>query len=276
MNGGSGEKRVGTLPIFARKRPRVALLAFSSSQNPVTTPGRSNTSMNTQERSYLTPSEKENYQHYGGNKPVANWRPYKPPTTGHVTRPPLPAPPPQTSAPQWNTSRDSFNDKPSSISFPPTQDIPLTKPLIKDVKPLIKEDVNTSRNLLLKSVHMLTATSQGVQHWSKYQPQMNLVFEVYGTLTSHIQSGELGAKRFTLQAVDGPLNCWFWEIDYKIPASLVRGHLCRVVGTWDTHKSIFKCASVRSSDRKEFSCVKNMVSISDQYMRQIVLSLHET
>ena len=136
---------IGTLPIFARKRPRVALLAFSSSQNPVTTPGRSNTSMNTQERSYLTPSEKENYQHYGGNKPVANWRyefwgknehspnfygltrPYKPPTTGHVTRPPLPAPPPQTSAPQWNTSRDSFNDKPSSISFPPTQDIPLTK-----------------------------------------------------------------------------------------------------------------------------------------------------
>jgi len=96
MNGGSGEKRVGrlyrnvrmilyagvigTLPIFARKRPRVALMAFSSSQNPATAPVRGNTSLvnaqeYVQEKNYFTSNEKENYQqHYGGNKPVTNWR----------------------------------------------------------------------------------------------------------------------------------------------------------------------------------------------------------
>ena len=33
-----------------------------------------------------------------------------------------------------------------------------------------------------------------------------------GTLSSPIEQGEMGAKRFTLQAVDGPLNCLYWEI----------------------------------------------------------------
>jgi len=135
---------IGMLPIFARKRPRVALMAFSSSQSPVTTPGRANTSLNVQEhvqeRNYFTPCEKENYQHYGGTKPVANWRyefereiytcmhlistrPHKPPPSGHVTRPALP----QASTPQWDTSRDSFNDTASSINFAPTHGIPSTK-----------------------------------------------------------------------------------------------------------------------------------------------------
>ena len=33
-----------------------------------------------------------------------------------------------------------------------------------------------------------------------------------GTLSSPIEQGEMGAKRFTLQVVDGPLNCLYWEI----------------------------------------------------------------
>ena len=36
--------------------------------------------------------------------------------------------------------------------------------------------------------------------------------DLTGTLSSLIEQGEMGAKRFMLQAVDGPLNCLFWEI----------------------------------------------------------------
>ena len=33
---------------------------------------------------------------------------------------------------------------------------------------------------LMNSVHLLTATSQGVQHWAGYQQHVNLMFEVFG------------------------------------------------------------------------------------------------
>ena len=33
---------------------------------------------------------------------------------------------------------------------------------------------------LMKSVHLLTATSQGVQHWAGYQQHISLMFEVFG------------------------------------------------------------------------------------------------
>lgn len=41
---------------------------------------------------------------------------------------------------------------------------------------------------------------------------ISILYDVIGTLSSPIEQGEMGAKRFTLQAVDGPLNCLFWEI----------------------------------------------------------------
>lgn len=34
----------------------------------------------------------------------------------------------------------------------------------------------------MKSVHLLTATSQGVQHWAGYQHHVTLMFEVFGEL----------------------------------------------------------------------------------------------
>ena len=33
---------------------------------------------------------------------------------------------------------------------------------------------------LMNSVHLLTATSQGVQHWAGYQQHISLMFEVFG------------------------------------------------------------------------------------------------
>lgn len=63
--------------------------------------------------------------------------------------------------------------------------------------------------------------------------------------------------------------------DYKIPATLTRGRLCRVVGKWDIHKAVLKCVSIRLADSNEWNSVKIMVATSDKYMRQIASSLNE-
>ena len=118
---------------------------------------------------------------------------------------------------------------------------------------------------LMNSVHLLTATSQGVQHWAGYQQHISLMFEVFGesrdgrylrsldvileylelkfvtlsnntitcynsgTLTSQIEQGEMGAKMFTLQAVDGPLSCLFWEIVCHPTILFALLNTCRII-----------------------------------------------
>ena len=56
---------------------------------------------------------------------------------------------------------------------------------------------------LMSSVHMLTATSQGVRHWAGYQQQITLMFEVFGEPNPQLIVGHL---LYTL--LEYLLICW--------------------------------------------------------------------
>ena len=61
-------------------------------------------------------------------------------------------------------------------------DVHAFEPLIQTASLEISHAVNQSTRQKNRELRVLTATAQGVEHWSKYTPYAQLLFEVYGKL----------------------------------------------------------------------------------------------
>lgn len=136
---------------------------------------------------------------------------------------------------------------------------------------------------------VLTATAQGIEHWSQYSQHTQLLFEVYGkywlslqnwgvTANFHAISGrlvsadrqDLLSHRFTLKTKDGPLHCIYWEMEQSFPHSVTPGQAVRVVGDWQPQQKRLQCYSVRPTQHGEEESADQFVMAADRHMRKMV------
>ncbi|XP_074870032.1 spermatogenesis-associated protein 22 [Carettochelys insculpta] len=124
------------------------------------------------------------------------------------------------------------------------------------------------------SLRIICAVIESMKHWSQYTYKIALLFEVLGTLDSAVTTGAYGAKSFVLKDGRETLPCVFYEIDRELPR-LIRGHVHRCMGNYDTKRNIFKCVSVRPATIVEQRTFQEFVKISDVEMKECVKTMNE-
>ncbi|KAL5477305.1 hypothetical protein EMCRGX_G024085 [Ephydatia muelleri] len=171
----------------------------------------------------------------------------------------------------------AFTTAPKSV--PPSTSLIMTEknkyPPVKLHNASSHAEIEGHAKFTRQEMRILTATAQGIQHWSKFHHISCLLFEVFGSLNSAVTMEGSNAKQFVLKTPDGVMRCVFWEMDRHLPP-LVRGHTLRVVGSWDVQKAFLKCYSVRPGHPNEEQLVVPAVEVSDRVMRQITASAAET
>ncbi|XP_062887336.1 spermatogenesis-associated protein 22 isoform X2 [Mobula hypostoma] len=61
------------------------------------------------------------------------------------------------------------------------------------------------------TLRVMTATIEGMKHWTQYSDRLALLFEVFATLDSAVISGEYSAKNFLLRDRKDSVPCVFYE-----------------------------------------------------------------
>lgn len=126
-----------------------------------------------------------------------------------------------------------------------------------------------------KSLHLITASIQGVKHWSKYRDSINMIFEVYGVVDSAMmQDPSATGKEFLIKDEQDSMSCIFYEIDRQLPR-LTRGHWHRCVGTVDGRSGKLKCVSVRPASMEEKDLSKISIKTSDVFLWEATKSTPE-
>ena len=103
--------------------------------------------------------------------------------------------------------------------------------------------------------------------------RFTIVMLCSGTLSSVAVSRQHPSEQeFSIRTVDGVLQCVFWEMETKFPASIPHGGPVRVIGGWDSSSKRLKCYSVRPSrpQGEEERVVRQCVAMADRAMRQYV------
>ncbi|XP_072909392.1 spermatogenesis-associated protein 22 isoform X4 [Hemitrygon akajei] len=124
------------------------------------------------------------------------------------------------------------------------------------------------------TLRVMTATIEGMKHWTQYSDRLALLFEVFATLDSAVITGEHGAKNFLLRDRKNSVPCVFYETDRDLPR-LIRGQIHRCMGTYDKKRNLFKCVSVRPTTAVEQKTFTEFVSVADAEMTQFVKALNE-
>ncbi|XP_062887337.1 spermatogenesis-associated protein 22 isoform X3 [Mobula hypostoma] len=124
------------------------------------------------------------------------------------------------------------------------------------------------------TLRVMTATIEGMKHWTQYSDRLALLFEVFATLDSAVISGEYSAKNFLLRDRKDSVPCVFYETDRILPR-LIRGQIHRCMGTYDKKRNLFKCVSVRPTTAVEQKTFTEFVSVADAEMTQFVKALNE-
>ncbi|XP_059829427.1 spermatogenesis-associated protein 22 isoform X4 [Hypanus sabinus] len=124
------------------------------------------------------------------------------------------------------------------------------------------------------TLRVMTATIEGMKHWTQYSDRLTLLFEVFATLDSAVITGEYGAKNFLLRDRKNSVPCVFYETDRDLPR-LIRGQIHRCMGTYDKKRNLFKCVSVRPTTAVEQKTFTEFVSVADAEMTQFVKALNE-
>ncbi|XP_014674234.1 PREDICTED: adhesive plaque matrix protein-like [Priapulus caudatus] len=148
-----------------------------------------------------------------------------------------------------------------------------------------------------KDLRVLTATIEGMQHWSKYNNNFMIMFEVFGKciVDSAVVSRNRCSQTFTLRDDSGPIQCVFFEIvtslvnDTPLSLSLslsltvkdrvfprlIRGQWYRCVGQYDASRETLQCVSVRAASAEERQRAPASVEMCDTAMRAAVSLLCE-
>ncbi|XP_013410479.1 spermatogenesis-associated protein 22-like [Lingula anatina] len=126
------------------------------------------------------------------------------------------------------------------------------------------------------SLKILTATIEGMKHWSQYKKDIPLIFEIYAHLDSAISStpDNLG-KTFEMKDCKQRILCTFYEIDRPLPR-LIRGQLLRCVGSLNNDGTTFKCVSVRPALDLEKKVIQQNIAAADRSMRKIVAQIKKS
>ncbi|XP_078403943.1 spermatogenesis-associated protein 22 isoform X1 [Cetorhinus maximus] len=124
------------------------------------------------------------------------------------------------------------------------------------------------------SLRIVTATIEGMKHWTQYNHRCALLFEVFATLDSAVRAGDQSAKNFLLRDRKDSVPSVFYETDRDLPR-LIRGQVHRCMGTYDQRRNLFKCVSVRPASTVEQKTFAEFVSVADAEMTQFVKALNE-
>lgn len=126
------------------------------------------------------------------------------------------------------------------------------------------------------SLHFITATIQGMKHWSKFSHKLQMLFEIFGTLNSAISfTAGRDYLHFMIKDDIDSVPCIFYEIDRKL-TRLVRAQWHRCVGTFNENTKTFHCVSVRAAEQAEIKLYRNQVNICDKTLRILVSKIAET
>ncbi|XP_018610744.2 spermatogenesis-associated protein 22 [Scleropages formosus] len=133
----------------------------------------------------------------------------------------------------------------------------------------LKKPELSMKPVVENSLRILTATIEGMKHWSQYKDRMHILFEVFGVLDSAVTIGSHGAKNFLLRDSRDFVQCVFYETDVELPR-LIRGHVHRCVGNCDHRRGLLTCMSIRHATPSEQKTAQEAVRASDAEMRRMV------
>lgn len=117
------------------------------------------------------------------------------------------------------------------------------------------------------SLRILSATVQGMIHWSQNKKSATLMFELIGRINSAVSTAPSTSKEFMLNDdKNTSVKCIFYEIDRPCPR-LIRGQYYRCVGTYNNKTHIMNCVNIRPATDTEKKLHPVFVSSSDKVMR---------
>ncbi|KAL4608769.1 spermatogenesis-associated protein 22 [Arapaima gigas] len=119
------------------------------------------------------------------------------------------------------------------------------------------------------SLRILTATIEGMKHWSQNKDRAPMLFEVFGILDSAVTIGNHGAKNFFLRDGQDVVQCVFYETDVELPR-LIRGQVHRCLGNCDPRTGWLTCMSIRHATPLEQKNAQEAVRASDAEMHRLV------
>uniref|UniRef100_A0A1A7YEZ9 Spermatogenesis associated 22 n=1 Tax=Iconisemion striatum TaxID=60296 RepID=A0A1A7YEZ9_9TELE len=228
-------------------------------------------------RKYQSPYSEENSQSKPaprtGFSQMGQQTPHRPPisTLQHSQQP---APPRMLSAPalpppkkSWKFTNSFELDK-SSFGGKRSSNQPQT------AQPTKTKETLPIKLAAENSLRILTASIEGMRHWSQFKNKVPLLFEIFATLDSAVTLGCYGAKSFLLRDGKEVLQCVYYENDRVLPR-LIRGQVHRCVGNYDRVRDVLICMSVRPGLTSEQRNAQEAVKASDAEMRSLVKKLCE-
>ncbi|XP_030009438.1 spermatogenesis-associated protein 22 [Sphaeramia orbicularis] len=124
------------------------------------------------------------------------------------------------------------------------------------------------------SLRILTATIDGMRHWSQFRDKVPILFEICATLDSAVTLGSHGAKNFLLRDGKEVVQCVYYENEQGLPR-LIRGQVHRCVGNYDCGRNVLTCVSVRAGHPSELRNAHEAVRVCDAEMRAVVKAVSE-
>ncbi|KAJ8312728.1 hypothetical protein KUTeg_010101 [Tegillarca granosa] len=169
------------------------------------------------------------------------------------------------------TGSNIAHTKPQSSFSGNHQNVSSTKPTSSTERTSRKAKVDIDNSL-----HVISTSIRGMQHWSKYKDRFPMLFEVYGIIDSALlRDKTCTGKEFVLRDEQDSIQCIFYEIDRQLPR-LIRGQWHRCVGNFDSRRGQLKCVSVRPVTKgDERQMFKSNVAMVENYLQQMTRSLPE-
>lgn len=169
------------------------------------------------------------------------------------------------------TGPNIAHTKPQSGFSGNHQNVSSTKPTSSTERTSRKAKVDIDNSL-----HVISTSIRGMQHWSKYKDRFPMLFEVYGIIDSALlRDKTCTGKEFVLRDEQDSIQCIFYEIDRQLPR-LIRGQWHRCVGNFDSRQGQLKCVSVRPVTKgDERQMFKSNAAMVENYLQQMTRSLPE-
>ncbi|XP_061595217.1 spermatogenesis-associated protein 22-like [Cololabis saira] len=140
--------------------------------------------------------------------------------------------------------------------------------------PKTQRETLPEKPVVENSLRILTATIDGMRHWSQFKDKVSYLFEIFATLDSAVTLGRFGAKNFLMSNGKEVVQCVFYENEQALPR-LIRGQIHRCVGNYDRDRDVLICVSVRPGLPSELRNAQQAVKACDAEMRALVKTLSE-